>query len=122
MNWKQQSGEKQNMKKENEQILTLDNALQAEMKDPAFADAWQESSLEYEICRMLIRLRTEKGYTQKELSAITGIRQSNISRIENGTALPTIKTINTIAKSLGMRLKLEFVPLESRPEGQRILP
>ena len=110
------------MKKENELILTLDDALQAEMKDSAFADAWQESSLEYEICRMLIRLRTEKGYTQKELSAITGIRQSNISRIENGTAMPTIKTINTIAKSLGMRLKLEFVPLDSRPEGQRILP
>ena len=46
--------------------------------------------------------------TQKELAEKTGIRQSNISRIESGTSSPTIDTLSRIAAGLGKKLVIEF--------------
>ncbi len=46
--------------------------------------------------------------TQKELAEKSGIRQSNISRIENGTCSPTIATLQALAKGLGMELMVSF--------------
>lgn len=48
--------------------------------------------------------------TQKELAENTGIRQSNISRIENGTSSPTVDTLARLAAGMGKTLKIEFVP------------
>ncbi|MDR3288349.1 MAG: helix-turn-helix transcriptional regulator [Peptococcaceae bacterium] len=38
----------------------------------------------------------------------TGIRQSNISRIENGNCSPTIATLQQIADGVGKTLHIEF--------------
>ncbi len=43
--------------------------------------------------RALIGARIECDLTQKQLAELSGIRQSNISRIENGTCSPTIATL-----------------------------
>ena len=48
--------------------------------------------------------------TQKELTEKTGIRQSNISHIENGTSSPTSDTLARLAAGMGKMLKIEFVP------------
>ena len=45
--------------------------------------------------------RLSKQLTQEELSKITKINQSDISRIENGSLCPTFSTIKKIAKGLG---------------------
>ena len=47
--------------------------------------------------------------TQKELAERTGIRQSNISRIESGVTSPTVTTLARLAAGLGKKLKIEFV-------------
>ena len=49
--------------------------------------------------------------TQKDLAEKTGITQSDISRLENGSANPSLKTLQRLAKGMGMNLKLEFVPV-----------
>ena len=59
--------------------------------------------------RAVIAARLACNMTQKELAEKTGIRQSNISRIENGSASPTIDTLARIAAGLGKQLKIDFV-------------
>ena len=49
--------------------------------------------------------------TQKELSALTGIAQGDISKLEKGNANPSLRTLQRLADGMGMRLKLEFVPV-----------
>ena len=66
---------------------------------------------EYDIIQALIEARINKNLTQKELSELTGIDQSDISRIENGTRNPSLAMLKRIAKGLGMQLRLEFLPL-----------
>ena len=48
----------------------------------------------------------ELHMTQQQLAAVSGIRQSEISRIESGNGNPTLKTIGALARALGAELHL----------------
>jgi len=78
------------------------------MKDPEFAKEWESMEPEFQIIKAMIDARNEKGITQKELSSITGITQGDISKLENGTANPSIRTLQRIAEGLGKNLVIEF--------------
>lgn len=83
--------------------------LNKQLEDPEFIVEYETMRPEYEAIRAVIAARLEIGMTQKELSEKTGIRQSNLSRIENGTSSPTVDTLARIAAGMGRRLKIEFV-------------
>ncbi len=54
----------------------------------------------------LIGCRLTLHMTQQQLAAASGIRQSEISRIESGHGNPTLKTISALARALGAELHL----------------
>ena len=84
--------------------------LTEQMKDPEFRAEWEALEPERQIIRAIIECREEKALTQKELAEVTGITQADISRLENGTANPSLRTLKLLAAGLGMNLKLEFIP------------
>ena len=53
------------------------------------------------IGRRIAQIRTEKGLLQEQLSELTGIRQSHISRIERGLYDQKYETLVKIADALG---------------------
>ncbi len=83
--------------------------LAEQMKDPEFAAEYDAMRPEYDAIRAVIAARLESNMTQKELAEKTGIRQSNISRIESGASSPTIDTLARIAAGLGKQLRIDFV-------------
>lgn len=86
---------------------TLNRRLE---NDAEFRKEYEALSPEYEIAKMLIACRNSGNLTQKKLSDLTGIDQADISKIENGNANPSIKTLTRIASAMNMNLKIEFVP------------
>ena len=84
-------------------------SLEKNLKDPEFKAEWDALELEYQIQAELIRARIESRMTQAELSKKSGIRQSNISRIENGNALPKLDTLQALATAMGKKLKISRV-------------
>ena len=82
--------------------------LEKQLKDPDFAAEWDRQAPEREYIKAIIAARVELSLTQKELADRTGIRQSNISRIENGNSSPTIATLQQIASGMGKTLHIEF--------------
>ena len=62
------------------------------------------------VTQALINARKASGLTQKQLSIKTGINQSDISKIENGNANPSISTLKRLANAMDMKLKIEFIP------------
>lgn len=80
------------------------------MKDPEFAKAYEEMQPEFKIIRALIDARTLSNLTQKELSERTGIAQTEISRIENGSRNPSIRLLQRLADGMGMVLNISFTP------------
>lgn len=56
--------------------------------------------------------------SQRALSEKSGINQSNLSKIENGIINPSLSTIQRLAKSLGHRVELRFVPESERTSAK----
>ena len=83
--------------------------LNEQLEDPEFAAEYEAMRPEYEVIRAVIAARLASNMTQKELAQKTGIRQSNISRIESGASSPTIDTLARIAAGLGKQLKIDFI-------------
>ena len=81
--------------------------LSEQMKDPEFRTEWEALEPERQIIRAIIEGREANDLTQKQLSEATGIAQADISRLENGTGNPSIRTLKRLAAGLGMQLKLE---------------
>lgn len=82
--------------------------LNKQLEDPEFRAEYEAIAPEYDAIRAVIAARLESEMTQAELAKKTGIRQSNISRIESGTSSPTVVTLARIAQGLGKKLKIEF--------------
>ena len=89
--------------------MTLTEALKEQMKDETFRKEYESLGPEYELISSLIDARKLSNVTQKQLADATGIAQSDISKIENGSGNPTIKILKRLADGLGMNLKIEFV-------------
>lgn len=92
-------------------MLTFDEVLKKELKNPQFKAEWDALEPEFQIMRAIIDGREANGLTQEQLAANTGIDQSNISKLENGTANPSLKTLKRLAAGMGMKLELKFVPV-----------
>lgn len=59
-----------------------------------------------EAANAVLAARAKAGISQKELSLLTGIDQSDISKIERGIANPSIKTLERIATALGAKVMI----------------
>ena len=53
--------------------------------------------------------RARRDLSQKELAELSGIDQSDISKIERGVANPTVSTLEKLATALNGRLLIEIV-------------
>lgn len=84
--------------------------LNEQMKDPEFKKEWDNLEPEFNIMQAMIDARKARNMTQKELSEITGIDQSDISKIETGNANPALSTLKRLADGMDMILRLEYIP------------
>ncbi len=84
--------------------------LDEQMKDPEFRAEWEALEPERQIIHAIIEGRVANDLSQKQLADATGITQADISRLENGTGNPSLRTLKRLAAGMGMQLKIEFVP------------
>ena len=81
------------------------------LQDPEFEREYDALESEFDIIQAMIDARKQSGLTQKELAERTGINQADISKLENGTANPSIRTLRRLADGMGMKMKLVFEPI-----------
>ena len=84
--------------------------LEEQLKDPALKAEYDALEPEFAIIQAMINARKTAGLTQKQLAERTGIAQADISRLENGNANPSLKTLQRLAKGMGMRMQIQFIP------------
>ena len=90
-------------------MIDFQKYKEQQLQDPEFRKEYEALQPEMEVIRALISARIEQNLTQEQLAQRTGIRQSNISRIENGSCSPTIATLQQLANGMGKKLHSEFV-------------
>lgn len=88
----------------------FEKMLEEQLRDPEFKAEWSAIQPELAIAQAMIDAREKTGMTQQKLAEMTGIAQADISKLEHGSANPSIKTLQRLAAGLGMVLKIEFLP------------
>lgn len=79
-------------------------------KDPEFVKAYHELDPEFAVIEAILRARLKRGVTQKKLATRLKTKQSAISRLESGTANPSLNFLKRLAKALDSRLEIRFLP------------
>ena len=89
--------------------LTHKDVKETLLKDQEVKQEYDLLQSEYDFLVQMYKARTKRNVTQKQLSELSGIDQSNISKIETGEYSPSLKTMKKIADALNTDLKIELV-------------
>lgn len=95
-------------------MTRFDDFLKEQMDDQEFKTEYEALEPEFAVIQALIDARKATGISQKQLAKLTGIHQADISKLENGSANPSLKTLQRIAAGMGMKLKIAFVAPNSK--------
>lgn len=69
-----------------------------------------ESDLRAELITALVQARQEQGLSQRELEALSGVKQPQIARMEKGDANPQLDTMLKVLSAMGKTLAI--VPIQ----------
>ena len=68
----------------------------------------------------LRQLRMAKGLSQGDLEERTGLLRCYLSRVENGHTIPSVETLDRLAKALGLELYQVFFSGNGSPEAPKL--
>lgn len=81
--------------------------LQEELKKPHFRETYELEKIKAEIALEIVKFRQHKNLTQAKLAKLAGLKQQEISRIENGD-FDTLRILYKVLSVLGRGVKLTF--------------
>ena len=92
--------------------MNLSDYRKQQMQDPEFRAYAEQMQPFADLAKAVVGARIERNLTQQELSKLTGVSQSDISRLESCEGNPSLKTLIRIAEGMDMRLQVSFIPIE----------
>jgi len=99
---------------------TLDQYVhELKERSPREREKLERAERSFVLIGQLLALRLEAGLTQTELAKRSGVRQSEISKIENGRINPTMETLEGLGAALGAQLG--FVRIDDASSASAVL-
>ena len=89
--------------------MTLEELEQEFFKDNEIKKEYDDMEAEYSLVQLLIDERKKANMSQEDLANKSGINRTDISKLENARANPSLKTLKRLAKSFGKKLEIKFV-------------
>jgi len=86
--------------------LIVDIEAEAASEGPEALRELEHLRQEFGLAGQLIESRRARQLSQRDLAKLSGIPQSEISRIETGAGNPTYATITALLRPLGRRIQL----------------
>lgn len=80
------------------------------LKDPEVRAEYDRLQPEFAVIEAILRARLKRGITQKKIAQKMKTKQSAISRLESGTANPSLNFLKRLAEALDSRLEIHLVP------------
>jgi ribosome-binding protein aMBF1 (putative translation factor) len=93
----------------NKKYTSLDKYLRTQLKNSSFKHKWEESEVQYQLVRQLIKARMSQQISQRKLAQKAKTTQAVISRIESFSVNPSIGLVDKLAQALGKRLSIKLV-------------
>ena len=89
-------------------MKTYNNLKRKLLKNEEIKKTYDKLGPEFDVIQMIIKKRTQRGFTQQQLAKRIGTRQPVISRLEQGTYNPSIKFLQRVAKALDAKLNISI--------------
>lgn len=89
-------------------LTNFDDWKKEQLKNPVIKKEYERLRPRYEVISQVVKFRAKKKLSQQKFAELTGIKQSNISRFENGDVEPSLSFLNKIANALGKELHITF--------------
>lgn len=77
-------------------------------RNPKLRKLYAKPDLKWDIKRLVMFARVEKGWSQEKLAKKVSTAQESISRLEGARMLPSLTFLERVAKALGKRVKVTF--------------
>ena len=88
------------------------------MKDPAFAERFQQAGAAWDVAVQLAALRRTAGLSQNELARQLKTTQQQISRLESpGYEGHSLSMLRRVARALNAEVRVAFEPVEAQPRA-----
>ena len=97
-------------------MTKFNDFLNEQLQNPDLKKEWDALEPEFAIIQAMIDARTAAGLTQKQLAERSGLHQADISKLENGNANPSLRTLQRLAAGMNMQHKIEFLPIKDTPK------
>jgi transcriptional regulator with XRE-family HTH domain len=95
---------------------TFDELLAEEKKrDPEFAAEWQRTALAREFANVILRYRIDEKLSQRQLAKRLGVSQPRVAKLESGEHNPSIDTIISVVRQLGVEFAIDVAPADRKP-------
>ena len=91
--------------------IPVEESFKRWAKEPGFKRAYAALEDEFVLAAALIDARGRAGLSQEDVAARMETSQQTVSRLEGGTANPSLKTLRRFAKATGTRVRISFEPV-----------
>ena len=91
-------------------IVSASAVLAAELDDPEFKQAWEETSLARAVALEVVSYRAKNSFSQAALAKRLGVSQPVVARLELGEHTPTWETLERLSRELGKRFVVDIDP------------
>jgi Predicted transcriptional regulator with C-terminal CBS domains len=91
-------------------LVTGDNVLARQMKDPAFRAERDATSLARAVALEVVKYRADHGLSQSALAKQLGVSQPVVARLERGDHTPTWDTLGRLARTMDVEFLVEVHP------------
>ena len=91
------------------------NDIKAELlEDEEVKSEYEALEPEFQVIKAILEARKSQNLTQQDLAEKTGIDRTDISKLENGNANPSLRTLKRLATGLGTTLQIQFNPISTQ--------
>ncbi len=84
--------------------------LEEMLRDPQFRTEWERTALARVVAEAVIAYRAEHWLSQRALAQILGWSQPVVARLEAAEHNPTMDTLLTVARKLGLQTQVKVGP------------
>lgn len=88
--------------------ITHQEVMREALKNSEFNALWRKNETKRKIAMELIANRISRKLTQAALADKVGIKQPSLARIESGSVMPSLYTLDRIAAVFGKTIELKF--------------
>ncbi len=89
------------------ELKSLDQVIEDKRDDVEFRKEWDRTAFAREVANRVVRYRTERGLSQRELAAIVDLVQPQIARLEKAEHQPSFETLAKLSRATGLEFHFE---------------